>query len=103
MQALQNVQNNHAFTLTSLRGVRLWKGFVFEGSRDQVNEVSSAFGTMEHETWTSLEEDGRWILYNLVFSFTFTKGCIKDIHIHLHDLTLTRSYPPNIGLHLPIL
>lgn len=22
-----------------------------------MNEVSSAFGTMEHETWTSLEED----------------------------------------------
>jgi hypothetical protein len=25
---------------------------------------------------------------NLVFSFTSTKGNIKDIHIHLHDLTL---------------
>ncbi len=26
---------------------------------------------------------------NLVFSFTFTKGNIKDIHIHLHLLDLT--------------
>ncbi len=39
---------------------------------------------------------------NIVFSFTFTKGNIKDIHIHLHDLTLIQSYPPNIGLHLPL-
>jgi hypothetical protein len=60
MQALQNLQNkppNHAYMLASLRGVRLWKRFVFKGSWDHMNEVSSAFGTMEHETWTSLEED----------------------------------------------
>lgn len=28
-----------------------------------MNEVSSAFGTMEHETWTSLEEDGESFLH----------------------------------------
>jgi hypothetical protein len=71
-----------------------------------MNEVSSAFGTMEHETWTSLEEDawkrmvGLFYIYkgNLVFSFTFTKRNIKDIHIHLHNLTLTltRSYLPTL-------
>jgi hypothetical protein len=97
MQALQNVQNkppNHAFTLTSLRGERLWKRFVFEGSWDHVNGESSAFGTMEHETWTSLEEDGGSLLhlqreYSVLFHIY--KGKYKR-----YSYTLTRSYTYSI-------
>jgi hypothetical protein len=70
-------------------------------------QVHSELWNMKHgQAWKKMVNLFYIYRGNLVFSFTsftFIKGNIKDIHIHLHDLTLTQSYPPNIGLHLPIL
>jgi len=74
-----------------------------------MNEVSSAFGTMEHETWTSLEEDGGSLLhlqressvlfhiykekykrysYTLTQSYTYTYSILPSQHWSLSTYTI---------------